>query len=353
MVFSYTRVQQSNWFWPHTDFLDFHTRELNSPIDSGHIPTSSIFIHESSTVQLTLVTYRLPRSSYTRAQQPNWLWSHTDFLDLHTRELNSPIDSGHIPTSSIFLHESSTVQLILATYRLPRFSYTRAQQSNWFWQHTDFLDFHTRELNSPIDSGHIPTSSIFIHESSTVQLILATYRLPRFSYTRAQQSNWFWPHTDFLDFHTRELNSPIDSGHIPTSSIFIHESSTVQLTLVTYRLPRSSYTRAQQPIDSGHVPTSSIFIHESSTAQLILVTYRLPRSSYTRAQQSNWFWSHTDFPDLQFQLVEVVNDSLVLGVQAPIMSQPPQKFRFRVVGPFHERFRKVHDPTLQKVVIRL
>ena len=53
---------------------------------------------------------------------------------------------------------------------------------------------------------------------------------------------------------------------------------------------------------------------------------------------------------VDFKFVEVVEDSLVFGVDVPVVAQRPEEPVLAVVGPCHDALGEVHHPLLEELI---
>lgn len=56
---------------------------------------------------------------------------------------------------------------------------------------------------------------------------------------------------------------------------------------------------------------------------------------------------------VDFKFVEVVEDSLVFGVDVPVVAQSPEEPVLAVVGPCHDALGEIHHPLLEELVGRI
>lgn len=59
---------------------------------------------------------------------------------------------------------------------------------------------------------------------------------------------------------------------------------------------------------------------------------------------------HTNMNRVDFKLIEIIEDSLVFGVDVPVVAQGAEEPVLAVVGPRHDALRKVHHPVLQELI---
>ena len=59
---------------------------------------------------------------------------------------------------------------------------------------------------------------------------------------------------------------------------------------------------------------------------------------------------HTYMDWVDFKFIEVVEDSLVFGVDVPVVAQSPEEPVLAVVGACHDALREVHHPLLEELI---
>lgn len=53
---------------------------------------------------------------------------------------------------------------------------------------------------------------------------------------------------------------------------------------------------------------------------------------------------------VDFNLIEIVDDSLIFSIEVPVVAQRPEEAVLAVVGPRYDALRKVHHPFLQELI---
>lgn len=53
---------------------------------------------------------------------------------------------------------------------------------------------------------------------------------------------------------------------------------------------------------------------------------------------------------VDFNLIEIVDDSLILGIEVPVVAQGPEEAVLAVVGSRHDTLGEVHHPLLQELI---